>query len=114
MAVSSDAIAEWRSFWFLPFAAALGYSTSVIHVYSIGPFIEPLQQAFGWSRAQISIGLTISSFISAIFCIPVGILVDRTGPRRVGLIGVLLISAAFGLLGTMTGTMANWAALWAT
>ena len=112
MAVSSDAIAEWRSFWFLPFAAALGYSTSVIHVYSIGPFIEPLQQAFGWSRAQISIGLTISSFISAIFCIPVGILVDRTGPRRVGLIGVFLISAAFGLLGTMTGTMANWAALW--
>ena len=86
MAVSSDAIAEWRSFWFLPFRR-----TRIFHFchprLSIGPFIEPLQQAFGSSRAQISIGLTISSFISAIFCIPVGILVDRTraaprGPDR--------------------------------
>ncbi len=112
MVMSKGAAAEWRSFWFLPFAAALGYSTSVIHVYSMGPFIEPLQQAFGWSRGQISFGLTIASFISAIFCVPVGILVDRIGPRRVGLIGVLLMSGAFALLGTMTGTTANWVALW--
>ena len=77
MVMSKGAAAEWRSFWLLPFAAALGYSTSVIHVYSMGPFIEPLQQAFGWSRGQISFGLTIASFISAIFCVPVGILVDR-------------------------------------
>ena len=112
MAISKNAIAEWRSFWFLPFAAALGYSTSVIHVYSLGPFIEPLQQAFGWSRAQASLGISISSLISAIFCIPIGMLVDRVGPRRVGLIGVLLMLSAFALLGTTTGGMANWVLLW--
>lgn len=112
MAVSKHAIAEWRSFWFLPFVAALGYSTSVIHVYSLGPFIEPLQQAFDWSRAQTSMGISIASFISAIFCIPVGIVVDRIGPRRVGLMGVLLITAAFALLGTATGSMTNWMLLW--
>lgn len=112
MAISNNKIAEWRSFWFLPFAAALGYSTSVIHVYSLGPFIEPLQQAFGWSRAEISLGISIASFISAIFCIPVGIIVDRVGPRRVGLVGVLLMAAAFGLLGTATGGITNWVVLW--
>jgi MFS family permease len=112
MVVSKNAIAEWRSFWFLPFAAALGYSTSVIHIYSLGPFIEPLQQAFGWSRAQTSLGISISSFISAIFCIPIGILVDRIGPRRVGLIGVVLMLAAFALLSTTTGSMTNWMVLW--
>jgi len=112
MGVPSGAMAEWRSHWLLPFAAALGYSTSVIHVYSIGPFIEPLQQAFGWSRAQISIGLTIASLISAVFCIPIGMLIDRIGPRRVGLVGVLLMSGVFALLGTTTGTMANWVTLW--
>ena len=112
MAISKNAIAEWRSFWFLPFAAALGYSTSVIHVYSLGPFIEPLQQAFGWSRAQASLGISISSLISAIFCIPIGMLVDRVGPRRVGLIGVLLMLSAFALLGTTTGGIANWVLLW--
>lgn len=113
MAVSNNRIAEWRSFWYLPFAAALGYSTSVIHVYSLGPFIEPLQQAFGWSRAQTSIGITIASIVSAIFCIPIGILVDRIGPRRVGLVGVLMMLSAFALLGTTTGTASNWMLLWA-
>lgn len=112
MAVSKNAMTEWRSFWFLPFAAALGYSTSVIHVYSLGPFIEPLQQAFNWSRAEISLGISIASFISAIFCIPVGMVVDKIGPRRVGLTGVLLMASAFALLGTATGDMTNWILLW--
>jgi MFS family permease len=112
MAVSTDARAEWRRFGSLPFAAALGYSTSVLHVYSIGAFIGPLQHEFAWSRAQISVGITVASFISALLCIPIGMLVDRVGPRRVGLVGVLVMSAAFALLGTTTGTPANWVGLW--
>jgi MFS family permease len=112
MTASKDAIAEWRSFWFLPIAAALGYSTSVLHVYSIGPFMQPLQEELGWSRAQISIGITVASIISALFCIPIGMLVDRVGPRRVGLLGVPVMSASFALLSTTTGTQANWIALW--
>jgi MFS family permease len=103
---------EWRRFWSLPLAAALGEAISVLHVYSLGPFIGPLQQEFGWSRAQISLGITIASFGTAIFCIPIGILVDRVGPRRVGLPGVILLCGAFALLGTATGTMVNWLLLW--
>ncbi len=110
--LSKNVIAEWRGFWFLPFAAALGYSTSVIHVYSLGPFIEPLQQAFGWSRAEASLGISLASFISAVFCIPVGMLVDRIGPRRIGLVGVLLMLSAFALLSTTTGSVTNWMLLW--
>jgi MFS family permease len=112
MTTSKAASTEWRSFWFLPLAAALGYSTSVLHVYSIGPFIAPLQQEFAWSRAQVSVGLSVASFISALFCIPIGMLVDRVGPRRVGLVGVLVMSSAFALLGTTTGATANWVLLW--
>ncbi len=109
----SNALTEWRNFWYLPLAAALGYSSSVIHIYSIGPFIEPLQQAFGWSRAEITQGISVASIAAAIFCIPMGYLVDRIGPRRVGLIGVLVMSALFALLGTATGTRSNWLSLWA-
>ncbi|MGH8517494.1 MAG: MFS transporter [Panacagrimonas sp.] len=112
MTAATGLAKEWKQYGFLPLVAALGYATSVIHVYSIGPFIEPLQQAFGWSRAQISFGLTISSFVSAVFCIPLGILVDRIGPRRIGLVGVLLMTGAFALLSTTRGGMANWALLW--
>jgi MFS family permease len=109
---AGSAAAEWRSFWYLPIAGALGYATSVLHVYSLGPFVAPLQQEFGWSRAQVFFGITISSIISALFCIPVGRLVDRVGPRKVGLIGVLAMAAAYALLGTATGQNPNWYLLW--
>lgn len=109
---SDSAIAEWRSFWILPLVAALGYATSVIHIYSLGPFFEPLQQEFGWSRAQTALGITVASIVSAIFCIPIGIVIDRIGPRRVALVGILTMSSAFALVSTATGESANWLLLW--
>jgi MFS family permease len=112
-ATRTQAVAEWRKFGFLPVAAAFGYATSVLHVYSMGPFIGALQQEFGWSRAQISSGLTVASLLSGAGCILVGLLVDRVGPRRVGLVGVLAMCAAFALTSTATGQTGNWLALWA-
>ncbi len=103
---------EWRLFWYLPITAAMGYATSVMYVYSFGPFIEPIQNEFGWSRAQVSSGITIAAFLSAIFCIPMGILVDKIGPRRVGLLGVALMLSAVATLSTATGSESNWVVLW--
>lgn len=90
----------------------MGYSTAVLHTYVLGPFIEPLQNAFGWTRAGISSGLTLAGLTGAVLAIPVGLLVDRVGPRRLVLAGVLLMPASIGLLGTATGSLANWYALW--
>lgn len=103
---------EWRAMWTLPVAAMFGYSFTAIGVYAIGPFIEPLQQEFGWTRARISFGLTISSLIGTAMGILVGLLVDRIGSRRIALAGVVLTTASVALLGTATGTAANWALLW--
>lgn len=112
MTVATSAVQEWKGYWFLPVAAGLGYATATMYVYSMGPFIEPIQKEFGWSRAQISSGITIAAFFSAIFGIPVGMLVDRVGPRIVGLIGATLMCICFALIGTATGTEANWVVLW--
>lgn len=103
---------EWRRYGMLPVVAALGYATSVIHIYGLGPYIEPIQEAFGWSRAQATSGLTVATIINAVFCIAIGMLVDRMGPRLVGLVGVLLTAGAFALLGTATGENSNWYLLW--
>jgi MFS family permease len=108
----SSAAAEWRLHYMLPIAAALGYATSVIHIYGLGPFIQPLSDAFGWSRTQVTIGLTLSTMVQAVFGIPIGLMVDKYGPRRFGLIGVLLTTGAFAALSTATGTSLNWYALW--
>lgn len=103
---------EWRRYGWLPFVAAAGYTTSAMHSYGIGSFIAPLQEEFGWSRAFISLGLTIAGIGGALLAIPMGVLIDRFGPRRIGMIGVVVMCCAFGLLGTATGTAANWIALW--
>ncbi len=112
MVFAKGALNEWRNYWPLPIAAGIGYATAVMYVYAMGPFIEPIQQEFGWSRAQISSGITLAAFFSAIFCIPIGILVDRLGPRRIGLVGAAMMCGSVALLGTATGTTANWYFLW--
>lgn len=112
-ATKTGARAEWGGYFMLPIAGALGYSTSVIHIYGLGPYLEPLQQEFDWSRSQATIGLSIATAINALFGVPVGALVDRLGPRMVGLLGVLLTSGAFAFIGTATGAASNWYMLWA-
>lgn len=112
MTTSQGVHSEWRSYWTLPIAAAFGYSTSVLHTYSLGAFIEPLQKEFSWSRAQIAVGITIAGVVAALFSVPIGLTVDRIGPRRIGLIGVLLMTGSVALLGTATGDTTNWVMLW--
>lgn len=111
--VDRTALAEWRRYGPVPVAAGLGYSMGVIHVYSLGAFMQPLQDEFGWSRAETSAGLTIVGMAAAVAALPIGLMVDRLGPRRVGLVGVLLMAGAFAILGTATGSMTNWLLLWA-
>jgi len=106
------AAGEWQRYKMLPISAALGYGTSTIHIYGLGPYIEPISQEFGWSRTQTTLGLTIQAFIGELCAIPIGLLVDRIGPRLLGLAGVLLTTGAFALLGTATGDIGNWYFLW--
>ncbi len=109
---NTNARQEWREYWFLPILGALGYATSVLYIYSMGPFIEPIQQEFGWSRAQISSGITITAAGTALFSVPIGALVDRLGPRRIAMFGVIAVCCSIALLGTATGTDRNWIVIW--
>lgn len=103
---------EWRRFGMVPVAGALGYACSVIHIYGLGPYFEPVGREFGWSRTEITYGLTISTLLQALLAVPVGMAVDRFGPRRIALMGVPLTGVAIGLVGTATGSLANWLLLW--
>lgn len=96
----------------LPIAAGLGYATSVIHIYGMGPYIEPISSEFGWSRTLTTSGLTLATLVQAVASVPIGLLVDRVGPRWIGLIGVVLTCGAMALIGTATGSSSNWYALW--
>ena len=113
IAPPANAAGEWRRYWLLPLVAGFGYSTMAIQTYAIGPFVAPLEQEFGWSRAEIMIGLTISNGIGAIMNMIVGMMVDRVGPRRVAMAGIFAKTSAVMLLATATGSILNWSILWA-
>jgi MFS family permease len=107
-----SAMAEWRRYGAVPVAAGIGYSTMAIQTYGIGPFVVPLEQEFGWSRADVMVGLTVSNTIGVLLNFAVGVLADRLGPRRVALSGVVVKTGAIALLATATGTVLNWSLLW--
>lgn len=103
---------EWRAYPMLPIAAAFGYATSVIHIYGLGPYIQPISESFDWSRTQVTAGLTIATLIQALMAVPVGLAVDRFGPRILGVIGICFSAAAFAFLGTADGSIPQWYGLW--
>ncbi len=110
--LTTTGTAEWRAHGVLPVVAALGYATSVIHIYGLGPYIQPISESFGWDRADTTLGLLISTLIQAVMAVPIGMLVDRIGSRRLALFGVMTTCAAVALLGTATGSFSNWVMLW--
>ncbi|QIG80982.1 MFS transporter [Stakelama tenebrarum] len=107
------AIAEWRVGWPLVLSAFAGSFLASIYAYSVGVLIAPLEAEFGWSRAQITSGFLVVSCFSVVLSIFMGMVIDRFGPRRLALIGVLVYSAALALLSQATGSLWLWWALWA-
>ena len=103
---------EWRAHWPLPLATMVGFSTIGLQSYGFGAFAGPVEQAFGWTRAQTMFGVTVAMFLGIFLNMVVGLIVDRFGSRRVALAGIFVLPGAFALLGTASGTAANWWLLW--
>ena len=99
---------EFKKGWPVVLCATLGLVVTNSHIYSLGIFIEPLEQAFGWSRAQIT-SATLVSAIVGVFGYPmVGIALDRFGARRIALAGMLIFCPALACLGLVGPAIWSW------
>jgi MFS family permease len=103
---------EWRQGWRVVLAAASGMSLSPLVIYSMGLFVLPLEREFGWSRTMITSGMTLIAVVSVIFAGPFGALIERFGPRRIAIPGVLLYCLSFGALATISGAAVHWWIVW--
>lgn len=103
---------EWRKGWRLVLASSLGFSFFSVMMSATGLFMEPLSQAFGWSRTLLSSGPSIASASQALLGPFFGLLVDRCGTRRLALPGVALTMAAIACFGLLDGSAAMWTGLW--
>src|ERR1700712_1033396 len=104
--------AEWRQHGAIVPACFAGNMLIATHNYALGAMIHPLEQAFWWSRAQISMGPMLPG-LAAIFVAPfVGLLIDRVGPRRVALAGIPLYCVALACLSLAGPGIVSWWALY--
>ncbi len=106
------ALGEWKRHWPLALSATAGFTFGPVATYSLGLFMEPLEQEFGWQRAEISSGLIVISIFAILFTAPVGALIDRFGARRNAIPGIMLCMVALGALSMANGSLTQWMALW--
>jgi len=69
--------------------AAFTVSAGLMHSYAV--FLLAFIEAFGWSRAETSIAYSVSQLVAGGSSPAVGMLVDRLGPRRLLLLGGVLL-----------------------
>ncbi|WP_246192705.1 MFS transporter [Kitasatospora atroaurantiaca] len=82
-----------RAAWFAWSIAVTVYVLAVIHRTSLGVAGLDAAERFGIGASALSTFSILQVLVYAAMQIPVGLLVDRFGPRRVLLLGILLLSA---------------------
>ncbi|MGY4495255.1 MFS transporter [Pseudomonas sp. TE3610] len=93
--------------WWVVMASVVGMivSQGPVLVFTFGIFMKPLSAEFGWSRSQVSLGLTIA-ILTAALCTPwVGRLIDRKGARQVAVPALLLFGVGIMALGLLPANL---------
>src|SRR5262245_57498471 len=81
----------WRVVGGLSMNMALG----TLYAWSV--FVAPLEERFGWKRADTSMVFTIAVIVFALSFVLAGRLQDKYGPRMCSLAGGILVSLGFYL-----------------
>lgn len=105
---------EFRLGWKVLVASLLGtaFGASPLPFNTIGFFIDPLQREFGWSRTEISFGITIYGMLAAFLAPVFGWLADRYGVRRVALASLTLFALVFASFAIMPSALWAFYLLW--
>ena len=95
-----------RGWWnVLAAFVGLGLSYAMFTVFVFGTLVTPLQAEFGWSRAEMSLALTITN-ITVVFGSPaLGFLVDRVGVKRLLLPSITLMGLAVAATSLLQGNI---------
>ena len=78
-------------------------------IYAFSVFVQPLESEFGWSRATTQWAFSLALATFAIAMIPAGRLQDRIGPRKVAMIGGVLLGLSFLLASVLVSGSRPWA-----
>ena len=86
--------------WYVTLAcAALMFVSVGVGYYGLAIFLRPLQEAHGWSNATVSGATGLYFSLSGLASALIGPRIDRYGPTRFMVAGVLLLGATVALVG---------------
>lgn len=103
---------EWRDGWKLVLACFAGAILAGLPLNTVGVFMGPLSDEFGWNSAEMSAAVPINGWLIALTAPLIGGLMDRVGARRVGLIGCAGLPAAIASLGFIQNSIGTYWAGW--
>lgn len=104
---------EWAKYWPLVAATAMGMSLAALLSAVFGVMLGPLEQEFGWTRAEISSGPAVVSIMGLFLATPAGYIIDRLGARRCGILVVVLTCIAIAAMSAIGNSLWHWWACWA-
>lgn len=86
--------------WSVLLGCFIGMAVSLgpIFFQSLGLYLRPMTEEYGWSRTEFSAVFSIAGFASIFGLSVAGYLVDRFGPPRIILIGFTLLCASYASL----------------
>ncbi|MDG2004878.1 MAG: MFS transporter [Novosphingobium sp.] len=106
------ALEEWRKHWTVVVPCFLGIMLISAHGHALGVMIRPLEQEFGWPRAQISAGFLFISVMALVLGPLIGGAVDRLGARRIGMLGIPFYCSMLACLSLANDNIYSWWGLW--
>ena len=64
-------------------------------VYAWSVFVRPLMESFDWTKTMATLPFTIFLVFFAFMMIPAGRAQDKMGPRKVAVVGGILLGSGF-------------------
>jgi predicted MFS family arabinose efflux permease len=103
---------EWQQSWLLVVAASVGVSFFSFMSPGLGLFFDSLHTEFGWSRTEMTIGMTFGAIITVFGSPFAGSLIDRWGSRKLAIPGLILSALVISAFSLANGSIVQWIALW--
>ena len=92
--------------WVIVAAGAFMGCVAIGSIFSLPVFLQPISQATGWSRTEISLAMTLDFITMGIASFGWGMAMDRFGPRPVLLAGGSLLGLGL-VLASRSATVEN-------
>lgn len=110
MTSGATLIDELKAGWGPLLACILGSACGILAItfYTQGLFAGPVTEEFGWSRGDFFLGFTIMQLLGLATAPVVGSIVDRIGPRKVGIAGLIGHALMYGILAINPGSLLLW------